>query len=392
MTKSKWAPAAVAALSLTGCTLPGQKLDENRYEVVNGREELRGANAEHRWFRASDDEAAGDEEPLASTEYDLMRITPRILTELASPEITSPMANPALANEIRAYRYRIGPQDVLSFTVWDHPELTIPAGEFREPELQGHLVDPAGRIFYPFIGEVDVMNRTTAEVRRDISERLARFIQDPQLDVRVAAFRSKKVHVSGDVATPGIVPITDVPLTLVEALTLAGGATPEAALQRVQVVRDGAARAFDVQALLERGDMRQNTLLRDGDVVYVPENSFYAVHVMGEVVSPGGVPMPRGRLNLAEAITGSGGLEQSNADAERVFVFRGTYEKPDVFWLDARSPDAMLLATQFQMQPQDVVFVASLGVTRWNRAINLILPSVQTLWQTQSLIERLRDE
>jgi polysaccharide export outer membrane protein len=207
----------------------------------------------------------------------------------------------------------------------------------------------------------------------------------------VAAFRSKKVHVSGDVQTPGVLPITDVPLTLIEALTMAGGPTATAVLRGVQVVRDGVVRTFDVQSLLEHGDMQQNYLLRDGDIVYVPESSFYSVHVMGEIMKPGTMPMPRGRLNLAEAINLSGGFNQTSANAERILVFRGDYATPDIFWLDAQSPDAMLLATQFRLQPQDVVFVASLGLTRWNRAIGLILPSVQTLWQTQSLIERLRD-
>jgi polysaccharide export outer membrane protein len=315
-----------------------------------------------------------------------------VLARLAEPDRNVAKANPDLEQQIREYQYQIGPQDVLSFTVWDHPELTIPAGEVREAALQGHLVGPSGQIFYPFIGEVEVMNRTVSDVRVEVTERLARVIQDPQLDVRVAAFRSRKVQVSGNVAMPGSVPLTDIPLTLVDALSQAGGVTPEGALQSVQVIRGGESRTFDVQSLLERGDMHQNMLLRDGDLVYVPENSFYAVHVLGEVAQRGSVPMASGRLNLAEVLSLSGSFEPTNADPERLFIFRGAYEKPEVFWLDARSPDAMLLATQFEMRPQEVVFVASAGLTRWNRAISLILPSVQTLWQTQSLIERLRDE
>ena len=116
------------------------------------------------------------------------------------------------------------------------------------------------------------------------------------------------------------------------------------------------------------------------------------MHVLGEVREPGAIAMSRGRLNLAEAITRSGGFDQAAADLERIFVFRGTYEQPNVYWLDARSPDAMLLAAQFPMQPQDVVFVASSGLARWNRIITQILPTVQTLWQTQSFIDRLEEK
>lgn len=367
MKHGRWMFALAIALMAQGCTIPGHSLDDDRYEVVNA------------------------DEAISSGEYELLRISPRVIRELANPVIAKPEANTALQEAIRAYTYEVGPQDILTFTVWDHPELTIPAGEFRSADIQGHLVNSKGRIFFPYIGEVDVGGKTLVEIREDVSRRLAKYIQDPQLDVRIASFRSKKVNISGEVKTPGVVPLTDMPLTLMEALTMAGGQTPEAALQSVQVVRDGVSRTYDVRALLERGDMSQNLLLQDGDVVYVPENSWYAIHMLGEVREPGAVPMSRGRLNLAEAITRSGGFLQATADLERVFVFRGSYDEPNVYWLDVKSPDAMLLATQFRMQPQDVVFVASSNFARWDMLIAQILPTVQTLWQTQSLIDRLEE-
>ena len=368
--------AAAAAAILSGCTFPGQRFDERWYDV--------GTPSRPGVF-----ERVAEEPP--AEDFELIALTPAVIAELAVPYVVGPRPNPELAEQLRAYRYTIGPQDILTFTVWDHPELTIPAGEYRPAELQGHLVGPDGTIFFPYIGIVQVGGRTLAEVRDEVSERLARFIQDPQLDVRIAAFRSKRVYVTGEVSTPGVVPITDVPLTLVEALSVTGGATPEAALQGVQVIRDGVARTFDVQALLERGDMTQNLLLRDGDVIYVPESSYFAVHVMGEVKTPGVVRMTRGRLNLAEAITLSGGFDPETSDPARVLVFRNGGDRPVVYWLDAKSPHTMLLATQFQMQPQDVVFVASTGLARWNRLVSQILPTVQTLWQTQNFIDRLND-
>ena len=357
----------VVLLLPAGCALPGHSLDGDRYELVN-------------------EDEAGER-----AEYALVKITPRVLREAARPVVVDPEANPALQSDLRNYQYRVGPQDILTFTVWDHPELTIPAGEFRSAEIQGHLVNAEGKIFFPYVGEIEVGGRTLEQIRRELTAKLSKYIKDPQLDVRVASFRSKKVNVTGQVKTPGFFPVTDMPMTLVEALTAAGGGTPEASLRRVQVVRDGVARTFNVQALLERGDMSQNLLLQDGDIVYVPENSWFAVHMIGAVNEPGAVPMPSGRLNLAEAITLSGGFDRIEADTSRVFVFRGSYENPSVYWLDAKSPDAMLLATQFQMQPQDVVFVASTALARWNAVISQILPTVQTLWQTQSLIDRLEE-
>ena len=368
--------ALAAAALLAGCTTPGQRLDARWHDANFARP---GA------FQRQ----VGDRAP--NEDFQLVALTPAVVAELARPERSSPNPNPQLGDDLRNYRYTIGPQDILTFTVWDHPEITIPAGEYRPAELQGHLVGPDGAIFFPYIGAVRVENRTLADVRDEVTTRLARFIQDPQLDVRIAAFRSKRVYVTGEVAMPGVVPVTDVPLTLVEALSVAGGGTPEAALQGVQVARNGVSRTFDLQALLERGDMTQNLLLRDGDVIYVPESSFYSVHVLGEIDTPGVVPMTRGRLNLAEVITRSGSFDPINADPRRVLVFRNGSDRPVVYWLDAKSPHMMLLATQFQMQPQDVVYVASTGLARWNRLVSLILPTVQTLWQTQTFIDRLDD-
>ena len=74
---------------------------------------------------------------------------------------------------------------------------------------------------------------------------------------------------------------------------------------------------------------------------------------------------------------------------ERVFVIRPDPASPEraaVYWLDAKSPASMLLATQFEMQAQDVVFVSAQAMTRWNRLVLQILPTVQTIWQTQNMI------
>ncbi len=360
----KWPANLLVLVLLAGCATPGQD-----YRVSG-------------WVYDQPSESI-------AAQAELVRLSPEVLGRLAAADTRVVQGNPGLDRQLGDYEYRIGPKDILTFTVWDHPELTIPAGEFRAPEIQGHLVSRDGDVFFPYIGSVAVAGKTLVEIRAEITRRLSRYIQNPQLDVRVASFRSQKVNVLGEVETPGFFPITDIPVTLVEAINLAGGARPEGALQQVRLLRDGENRVYDVLALLERGDLSQNALLRDGDVVYVPDNSFFSVHALGSVAEPGVVPMRNGRLNLAEAISLSGGFDEDVADAKRVFVFRYAADKPEVYWLDAGSPDAMLLATQFSLDPQDVVFVASTSLARWNRVVSLILPTVQTLWQTQSFIDRL---
>jgi polysaccharide export outer membrane protein len=98
--------------------------------------------------------------------------------------------------------------------------------------------------------------------------------------------------------------------------------------------------------------------------------------------------MARGRMSLAEAIGDSEGFDPTTSKPSDVYVFRGRYEAPQVFRLNASSAEAMLLATHFQLEPNDVVYVAPYGLTNWNRVVSQILPTIQGIWQTYDLVER----
>lgn len=312
----------------------------------------------------------------------VVAITPKVLVEQAEARARSATARAKdpLAAQAASWQYRIAPYDVLSVIVWDHPELTIPAGEFREAETFGNAVQADGTMFYPHVGVIEVAGKTLPEVRTLIAERLRRVIENPQLDVRIAAFRGQRISVTGEVVRPSTLPITDVPLRVQDAIAAAEGLTDNAWTRSVVLTRGDRSYRLDLQAFYDEGDASQNWLLQSGDVVHLPSRLENKVFVFGEVRMPSSKIMARGRMTLAEAIGDSEGFDPITSKPSDVYVFRGRYETPHVYRLDASSADAMLLATHFQLAPHDVVYVAPYGLTNWNRIVTQVLPTLQTIW------------
>ncbi|WP_454455444.1 polysaccharide export protein [Thauera phenylacetica] len=278
--------------------------------------------------------------------------------------------------------YKLGPGDIINVIVWDHPEITIPAGSYRSAEQSGTLVAEDGTIFFPFAGVVKVAGLTTREVRKLLAKRMASVIENVQLDVRIVSFRSKRVYVVGEVSKPGLQPIDDIRMTLVEAVNRAGGITEEADHGNVLLTRKGQTWRVDLQALYEEGDVSQNVLLQPGDIINVPDRELNKVFVLGEVRNPGSFMMNKRRTTLAEALSDAGFVNQSTSDPAWVYVMRTDNGSSELFHLNARSPDALLLAERFPLLPRDVVYVDVAAVARWNRVVSNILPTSQMLQLT----------
>ncbi|MBW0447386.1 sugar transporter [bacterium M00.F.Ca.ET.228.01.1.1] len=392
--------AGFAAASLCACTLaPGPYLDTKRLEP------------------AAPPEQTAEKFPVHTIDVGYFR-----QQRAAAVPAVCPLT--CLTPQTRGlYEYRLGIGDQLSIIVWDHPELTggmgmagstppLPAtagasGVTPSPgptQTQGATpiaptmtgsgeggltvrVANNGTIFFPRVGRIKVQGMTAQEVQTALTKGLSRTIRDPQLDVRVSGFNSQSVQVTGNLRTPASEAITDAPLSVLDAINRAGGALPDADLQNVGVTRDGKRYTVDVAALLETGDPQQNVLLKDGDIIDVPDRSNSRVFVLGEVNKPTSLPMNRGRLTLADALTGAGSLDVKTGDPRYVYVVRGADKTltPDVYQLDMTQVDALMLMTKFDLQPKDVVYVQVSNAARFNRALEQITPTLQSLFYTVQL-------
>ncbi|MDD7971991.1 polysaccharide biosynthesis/export family protein [Roseinatronobacter alkalisoli] len=310
-----------------------------------------------------------------------------------SSENISDFTRPARGHQVtqlpnrRDWTYAVGAGDILSVIVFDHPELTLPAGPQRSAAESGFQVASDGTITYPYIGAIRASGRSVGQIRSDISQRLANFIPDPQVEVRIAAYNSQSIVVSGEVAAPNRQPLTSVRLSLVEAINAAGGLTDEADPRIVSVQRGGHIYHVDVLGFLQDGIEQNNPILRNGDVVNVPRRSAEEAYLLGEVARPDVVDLSREAITLTQAITRRGGLQQSRANARGVLVFRAHGDHVTrVFQLDTSSPSGLLLGTKFVLEPRDVVYVLRSPLQRWNDTIVRLLPTVQAVNTVDSVV------
>lgn len=288
----------------------------------------------------------------------------------------------------KAPPYLIGPGDVIGIIVYDHPELLPNAGAVvsQQPDPTGVNVGPGfiisatGEISFPYIGRVRLAGLSEIDASELIGQRIAKYIKDPQVTVRIQSFRSRRAYVEGEVRTPGMQIFTDVPMTLAEAISRAGGITATGDRSFITLSRAGQVTRLDLQTLQDLGADATDIPLVNGDVVTIRSREESKVYVLGEIVRPSGLLMRNGRLTLSEALGEAGGPNLATSNPGQIYVIRNnSYASPSVFHLDAKSPVALALADKFALRPKDVVYVDPVPLVQWNRVISLILPSAQVV-------------
>ena len=313
-------------------------------------------------------------------------ITPQLIQEelqLANPGVQADLAE--IMTPPRPYT--IGAGDYLSITVWEHPELGMQTTNSMLSAMgvstagtpsSVYTVDSEGAIQFPYVGDIKVKGLTAVQARNLLSKRLASYIKKPEVTMSISGFRSKRVYIDGEVNTPGIVSINDIPLTLTEAINRAGGITPLGDQSRITIARSGKNYQINMPYLAVEGINPSRIMLSNGDMLRVPSQQESKVFVIGEVVKPSSLTLRSGKLSLNEALGEAGGFNPQTADAAHVYVIRSASDvQPVIYHLDARSPAMLTLAERFKLKAKDVVYVDATSMVRFNRILSLILPSAQ---------------
>jgi polysaccharide biosynthesis/export protein len=281
--------------------------------------------------------------------------------------------------------YSVGAGDVLQIVVWDHPEIAAAQGAAQSQSstrsadpYAGFVVDQAGNLTFPYAGTMHVAGLRVEDVQRRLVAALGQYFVKPQVTVRMASYRAHQIYVDGEVRTPGAVAVNDVPMSLYEAISRAGGFAETADQSDLVLVRGGVSHRFDLTQMVVSGMSPSKLYLQSGDHLRVVARDENDVYVMGEVNKPmSAIPQRTGRITLADAIAQAGSVNASTADASQMFVIRGSLSgTPEVFHLDGRSPVSMLVAKEFDLQPKDVVYVDGNGLVRFNRVLTLLIPAI----------------
>ncbi|MFH2201738.1 MAG: polysaccharide biosynthesis/export family protein [Elusimicrobiota bacterium] len=165
--------------------------------------------------------------------------------------------------------YKISPVDLLEITV------------YREESMDRTVrVGQKGLISFPLAGEIQVGGLSTIEAERLIAEKLSEFFVDPQITVFIKEYSNKQIYVLGEVKSPGAFDLpTEKRMTVLEAISKAGGFSPVAAKDRTKVIRatpDGKniSITIEVSAITSRGEKDKDIPLEPNDVIHIPQSFF----------------------------------------------------------------------------------------------------------------------
>lgn len=218
------------------------------------------------------------------------------------------LASPFL---VHAQDYMLGEGDLLKVTVHENPDLTTVS-----------RIGGDGKITFPFIGEVKVAGLSVHEVEQKISGLLSDgYLVNPQVNVFLEEYRSKKATILGEVNKPGLYELSG-NITILEMISKAGGLAANAGDTAIVKHKDSdasepASQKINLKQLMEKGDLSANIQILDGDSIFVSTGGL--VYVTGEVKNPGVYKVEEG-MTVMKAITMAGGLTEIASSGKTTLI------------------------------------------------------------------------
>lgn len=293
----------------------------------------------------------------------------------------------------------LGKGDLVSFTIWEAPPATLfsgtsgsglamsssPASGISFPE---QIVNSAGNITVPFVGEVRADGRTALQVAQDIKLKLRGKANQPQVVVRLVGNAAANATIVGEVQNSVRVQLTPHGERLLDAIAAAGGVKHPLTKMTLQITRGDDVRTMPLADVV--ADPKQNVILQPGDVVTALFQP-YSFTALGATGKNEEVSFEATGITLSQALGRSGGLIDNRANPKGVFIFRYEYRPeqsdnniqgdgaaatddlvPVIYQVNLKDPASFFLAQRFPIRNKDIIYVSNAGIVDLQRFANIV--------------------
>jgi len=294
--------------------------------------------------------------------------------------------------------YIVGAGDTLEVSVWEAPPASLFGAATLDPKngastsrltaLPEQMVNNTGNISVPFAGNLPVAGHTPSQIEAEIVKRLKGKANQPQVLVRVMKNASSNVTVVGEFTNSTRMQLTAKGERLLDAVAAAGGVRQPVGKMTVQLTRGNTVQSLPLSTIIQ--DPRQNIALQAGDVV-TALNKPLSFIALGATSRNEEIEFEAQGITLAQALARSGGLQDSRADAQGVFVFRfedsaalggsanaaATNATPDgkipvIYRVDLKDPATFFVAQGFPMRDKDVMYVSNAPAAELQKFLNIV--------------------
>jgi protein involved in polysaccharide export with SLBB domain len=303
--------------------------------------------------------------------------------------VPSPSENDVFKTIDGVAEYKIDSGDTLEITLW----------EGTTPEREEIIVRPDGRISFGFVEDLSVKGMTFSELDRSLTTYFKEYVKNPRIDVIVKKHDSKFVSLMGAIAyhDPGTGPgryRLQGKSTVLGMLTQYGGMTKNADLGDIKIRRkNGQSISVDLFAAINKGDLSQDLVLDDGDLVFVPtlEEGGKRIYVFGEVKNPGAYTIGGSDMRLFDAVSEAGGVTVF-ASTDATSVVRGDPASPEIITADLKSLiEEGNLSQNVVLASGDMIYVPRSGwgnINLYNQRIRPLFELI--LWPARTVIDWYR--
>lgn len=334
-------------VALAGCSLP------------------RGAGFQSEVLAASNARTSAEGEA-PTYDFAVFAVTRDVLPTVRNWPANRTRTYPWLNRQQQPASLTIAPGDRLRMTIWDAEENSVFASAAqRATPLQEVEVASDGRIFVPYIGELQVSGMSPSTARSRIEEEMTRTIPSAQVQLMVTPGRANTANLVSGVNAPGVYPLPDRNYKLLDLLSQGGGASAGLINPQVRLIRGDNIYGVSLRRLL--AEPRLDTTLRGGDRVIVQQDERYFLS-LGATGSESLHVFQKDEISALDAMSIIGGVSDARANPKGILILReyapgqvrgdgsGPPQERVVFMLDLTTADGLFSAGAFAVQPNDLVY------------------------------------